>query len=192
MTTTSRCLLLNCLRICSVSSLLLCTSLQAADDNGSETLFALINERLSYMEQVALYKHQNNMAIEDLERERQVVDNSRLAAAQQGLDGNSVDSFFEAQIAVAKAIQYRHLADWMSIPDESQPPDLNGHLRPILTDLGDRIIANLAILLRSGNSIGEQDRKAFYERITVQHVEEADKAQLFENLAKVRIRTPEF
>ena len=165
--------------------LLLCTSLQAAD-GGPETLFALINERLSYMEQVALYKNHNNLAIEDLEREQLVIESSKRSAAGQGLDPQSIESFFAAQIAVAKAIQYRHLADWLSTPNADQPPDLQSQLRPALTELGDRIINSLALLLQSGDSVSERHRQAFHAAITVRHVGESDKALLFETLAQVK------
>ena len=179
----------NSLRIVTLSVLLLfCGSLSTADAGSHDTLFALINERLSYMEQVALYKNYNKLAVEDLERERLVIDNSKRSAARLGLDSESTETFFAAQIAVAKAIQYRHMADWLSMPATGQPPDLTTRIRPALTELGDQIIDNLATLLHSGESIGEQHRQAFYTTISVRHVEESDKALLFDSLVKVNTR----
>ncbi len=176
------------LRSCALSLLLLlCTPLKAADDNGGrEALFVLINERLSVMEQVALYKYRNKVAVEDLERERQVIENSTLGAARRGLDPESIEAFFAAQIAVAKAIQYRHLADWQSAPNPEQAPDLANRIRPALNELGDRIIDSLALLLQSGERIDEQHRQVFLEAMTVEKVSDSDKTLLFESLAAVK------
>jgi len=167
--------------------LLFGTPLETANyDGGHETLFALINERLSYMEQVALYKHHNDLAIEDQQRERMVIDDSKLVASRRGLDPESIEGFFAAQIAVAKAIQYRHLADWQSTPTTAQPLDLANRIRPAITDLGELIIANIALLLQSGKSVDEQHRQLFHEAMAVANLTESDKDLLFESLIAVK------
>lgn len=48
-------------------------------------VFLLINERLGIMEDVALYKAENNLPVEDLARELIVVENAILAAESAGL-----------------------------------------------------------------------------------------------------------
>ena len=70
-------------------------------------LFTLINERLSYMEDVAAWKWINRKPIEDLEREKAVLVATSNAAGQYGLDGASITPFAEAQMDAAKAVQVR-------------------------------------------------------------------------------------
>lgn len=172
------------IRVLSLAFLLLLSTPSLAADITRETLFALINERLSYMEQVALFKFHNKVAVEDLEREQQVVEDSRRSAAQLGLDPEVIATFFEAQIAVAKAVQYRYLADWLSAPSTEPPPDLANQIRPRLTELGEHIVETLAELWQSGDSIGEAHRRAFHAAITVEHVSEDDKDLLFDSLVR--------
>ena len=45
----------------------------SAQNSDIETLFQLINERLSYMEHVALYKEKSKTPIEDIRREAVVI-----------------------------------------------------------------------------------------------------------------------
>lgn len=85
-----------------------------AEENAASTLFKTINDRLSYMEDVALFKAVNHLPIEDSVREKKVIANAKTSAASKGLDPDSVEAFFEAQISVAKAIQYRYRADLLS------------------------------------------------------------------------------
>ena len=79
-------------------------------------IFSTINERLSYMEDVALFKAQNHLPIEDIQRESVVINKAKVSASEQGLDPEIVKDFFQAQISVAKAIQYRYRADLLSQP----------------------------------------------------------------------------
>ena len=87
------------------------TAFQASAAVKSSDIFKTINERLSYMEDVALYKAQKGIKIEDLARELVVVETASLSAQKAGLDIESVSEFFQAQISAAKAIQYRYRAD---------------------------------------------------------------------------------
>ena len=119
-----------------------------AQTSDIEEFFLLIDERLSHMEDVALHKVENKIAIEDLEREQFVIESAVKSAAELGLFGPSVESFFETQISVAKAIQYRHLADWLSKPPQAAAPDLEV-IRPKLSDLGESIVRKLATLVEN-------------------------------------------
>ncbi len=60
----------------------------------------------------------NHLAIEDLAQEAKVLSNTMLEAEKLGLDGDSVKLFVQAQMDVAKAIQYRYRADWLSQPEK--------------------------------------------------------------------------
>ncbi|MFL2874754.1 MAG: gamma subclass chorismate mutase AroQ [Pseudohongiellaceae bacterium] len=149
-----------------------------AQTSDIEEFFLLIDERLSHMEYVALHKVKNKIAIEDIVREQFVIESAVKSAAELGLFGPSVESFFEAQISIAKAIQYRHLADWLSKPPQATAPDLEV-IRPKLSDLGESIVRKLAKLVENNNPVLEQHRELFYDTISTKNVSKRDKAMLF-------------
>lgn len=151
-----------------------------------QNLFQLIGERLSHMEDVALYKKTNNLAIEDLAREQLVIENAVAAAQAAGLNGDSVSGFFRNQIEVAKAIQYRSLANWISQPTARTAPDLISDIRPILTILGDRIVVELTEYLNEEHFIAEAERELFHRSINVANVSDSDKDLLFDSLKLIR------
>ncbi len=84
------------------------------------------------MEDVALYKSNNNQAIKDKERELFIINNASLSAEKQGLNKESVIAFFRAQISAAKAIQYRYRADLLSKPTDKEPRNLDTVIGPAL------------------------------------------------------------
>ncbi|MDD9894293.1 MAG: gamma subclass chorismate mutase AroQ [Gammaproteobacteria bacterium] len=149
-------------------------------------IFQLINERLNYMTDVALYKKQNNLPVEDLAREQIVIANAVAAAASQGLQGESIELFFATQIGVAKAIQFRSLANWISEPATGTAPDLLTEIRPALSRLGDEIVMKLAEFIAAGNLISEVQRASFHREITAENLSLADNDRLFNSLLLVR------
>ena len=165
--------------------LLVASQVAAAEDVNSD-LFAAINDRLSLMEEVALYKVNNTIPVEDLAREEVVLADTQTNAAREGLNPQSVRQFFAAQIAVAKAIQYRHLADWQSAPALRQADDLQTVIRPALTELGNRIISLLAESVNASGGFDETDRPLFNDAITANHVSLADRDFLFDALLVIR------
>ena len=171
----------------SVAFILLFVALQinAAEDVNTD-LFAAINDRLSLMEEVALFKVNNTIPVEDLAREEVVLADTQANAATAGLNPLSVKQFFAAQIAVAKAIQYRHLADWQSTPPSREADDLQSVIRPALTALGDRIILLLAESVIANGGFEEADRTLFNAAITVKHVSLVDRDRLFDALLVIR------
>ena len=85
----------------------------------------LVNERLSYMKDVAGYKAEQHLPIEDLTQEKKVLDQSLSEAESFGLNSETVKPFIVTQMNVAKAIQYRYRADWLSSPESNwKPQDL--------------------------------------------------------------------
>lgn len=85
----------------------------------------LVNERLSYMKDVAGYKVEQHLPIEDLTQEKKVLDQSLSEAESFGLNSETVKPFIVTQMNVAKAIQYRYRADWLSSPESNwKPQDL--------------------------------------------------------------------
>ena len=168
------------------ASLILLLWQPAAAQPEAITAFQLINERLKHMEDVAMYKSVNGLPVEDLPREKIVIENAVLAAESQELLGDSIEGFFIAQINVAKAIQYRSLADWLSSPISKPIPDLPNQIRPKLTELGDEIVKELALLLSLEGRIEESLRESFHLHMSVNKVSAAEVDLLFDSLLLVR------
>ena len=153
----------------------------------SAELFGAINERLGYMEDVALYKAQNRIAIEDIEREKIVIDKAKQSAEAGGLDPDSVEAFFRAQISVAKAIQFRYRADLLSQPVSRKPKDLKQEIRPELIRLGGQIIRQMAQHLESHGAFRPAGFADFEAAITIAYVTGPDKELLYNALQRVQL-----
>ena len=171
--------------------MLLCFSILLACHTMAATsaadLFNTINDRLSYMEDVAIYKSENHLAIEDLPREAIVIGKAKQTAAESGLNPDTVEDFFRAQIAVAKAIQYRYRADYQSQPATHSARDLNTEVRPALLQLGNQIITQISQYQQHG-AFQPQQYDQFKQIINVKYVTEADKKRLFDALLKIKIQ----
>jgi len=166
--------------------LLIIASFQVRAETLSNELFVTINQRLSYMEDVALYKAKNNRAIEDVEREKIVIDKAKLSAQEKGLDPTSVEAFFKAQISVAKAIQFRYRADLLSQPSSQEPKDLKTEVRPHLLRLGDQIVQQMMMNVKTNGSFNDTQFSEFDAAIKVGYVTLLDKQLLFKALQKVK------
>ncbi len=173
-----------------IHSLLLAGSLSYVATPGygaeAESLFSLINARLALMEDVALFKSAQGIAVEDLDREAQVIAEARQRAVALGLAADPVAELFAAQIRVAKAIQYRHLADWQNSPAPATGRDLATEIRPRLLQLGQNIVTQLLTAVESGALTAER-RQQFHRQLTVAHVSRADRDALFDSLLRIRI-----
>ena len=55
------------------------------------SLFQSKDERLGYMDEVALFKAQNKIPVEDIEREKIVLSDAKELAASHGLDPDSIE-----------------------------------------------------------------------------------------------------
>lgn len=75
-----------------------------------------IEERLEYMQDVALFKANNHLPVEDVDREKKVIKPALRTANAINLSAEGLEHFFTTQISVAKAIQYRYRAHWLSVP----------------------------------------------------------------------------
>ena len=164
------------------------TAFQASAAVKSSDIFKTINERLSYMEDVALYKAQKSIKIEDLARELVVLDKASLSAQKEGLDIESVSGFFQAQISAAKAIQYRYRADLLSAPSDKTPVDLKEVIRPKLIHLGAKLNKELADFLNHGGAFKPSEIKEFSQTLTSPFLSENDKKMLFNALTKIQVQ----
>ncbi|ENM3803854.1 chorismate mutase [Vibrio cholerae] len=154
----------------------------------SQDLFTAINLRLSYMEDVALYKAYNNEPIEDTKREAIVINNASISAEKEGLNKESVVDFFSAQISAAKAIQYRYRADLLTTSTDKKPKDLEAVIRPELIKLGKDINTKIAQYLREGGSFTKDELEVFKATLKSRYLKESDKELLFDSLTKIRLQ----
>ncbi|WP_349306715.1 gamma subclass chorismate mutase AroQ [Chitinivorax sp. B] len=109
-------------------------------------MLALMNERLKLMPDVARYKWNDQSPVEDLPREKIILDGLVKQAAEAKVAPELATTFFRAQIEAAKVIQRKLIDDWR----QSQPgrfediPDLKTEIRPRLDDLTAKLIQALA------------------------------------------------
>ncbi len=163
---------------------LACACVQQAGACSSQ-LYASIEERLGYMQEVALHKALNGLPIEDLQQEERVLAGAVAAASAAGLDPDAAADFFRAQISAAKAIQYRYRADLLALPPQPRPRDLTTEIRPALLALGDRIISQLANCAKQRGSHGKATFEQLSAAVAVRYLSEADKRLLHAALAKL-------
>jgi chorismate mutase-like protein len=108
-------------------------------------LARLIDERLSLMPDVARYKWNHKQAIEDLPRERALIDSVRGQAAVRGLSPERVAVFFSAQIEASKVVQRELFARWESQGQGAfdSVRDLGADIRPRLDALNPQLLDTL-------------------------------------------------
>ena len=133
-------------------SLLLTASFQASNASGDD-LSSLVAQRLHAMKDVAAYKWQQNLPIEDIPREKLVLASAVHHGLRYRLTQQSSLQFFEIQIEAAKEVQRYWFGQWQR---KSQSPpdvviDLDQEIRPELIRLGKNITAALA---RKGKKLG--------------------------------------
>ncbi len=112
-------------------------------------LLDLTARRLAFMPPIASWKSARGLPIEDLERERAVLDAAERSAVRYGLDPKPVRDWFALQIDLAKAVQRRTAA---APPKPTLGPDT---IRPALIRLGERQVRSLRAL--STGPIGQPD-----------------------------------
>ena len=139
-----------------------------------------------------MYKAVNHLPIEDMEREKVVLENSIENAVNQGLDSESVVEFFATQILVAKAIQYRTRAEFLSdkMEQETSSIDLNSVIRPQLLRLGGEIVEQMKTHLEIHGSFMQDDRDLFYSHILVAYLTEKEKELIFQSILNIKLTEP--
>lgn len=147
----------------------------------------LVNERLSYMKDVAGYKAEQHLPIEDLTQEKKVLDQSLSEAESFGLNSETVKPFIMTQMNVAKAIQYRYRADWLSSPESNWKPQDLAEVRLKISSLNTELLKNIAVELKRNNNKAPHGCSYMWP---VQHLQlkEADKKALCMTLNKIKLR----
>lgn len=176
------------------------SSAQGANSSSSAALIDAMVERLGYMRDVAAWKWREKAPIEDLSRERLVLENAVQEAKRVGLDADSTRGFFRQQIEASKDIQRSWHARWR---DGESPPirtrDLATELRVAISKVSRDITRLLAIespdlspeipdrLQREGQSLGlaRQRIGALYDAalaVKYADVNEASEATLIDHV----------
>lgn len=171
---------------CVIPLFLMCTSSSsfAADLTLIPALASAINDRLKLMKNVAAYKAENHLPVEDLKRERDVQIKAAEVAFNTGLDPLSVNTFIQTQMDAGKAIQYRYRASFLfdkkyNLTSESINNTRNKILKidKIILDLISRHLASdqqfkesqtleLSVLIKSPYLL-ENEKVAIIESITL-------------------------
>lgn len=122
-----------------------------------EALVALMGERLKLMPDVARYKWNNHLPIEDLPREKAILDELVVQATQAGVPEVYARTFFAAQMDAAKKVQQALFDQWREADAGEMPdvPDLKNDIRPALDAMTPRLLEllgrNLSVLRDHAN-----------------------------------------
>lgn len=150
-------------------------------------LFRVIAERLALMHSVARIKLAEDRPVSDREREAVVLERAVADARAAGLDAETTRAFFRAQIAAAKAIQYRALAEWQTRRADLPFPDAGlDAVRPRLLELGAAIVRRLAMHLGTVGPVPAGARGAFDAALAGLDLSAGDRRRLFRALRAVR------
>ena len=169
-----------------IFSTALCASFftHAAEDH----LIHLVNERLSYMKDVAGSKALNHQPIEDLLQEEKVLETTLSQATKKGIDPISLRPFIVAQMDAAKAIQYRYRADWLAQPEMNwQPEDLN-QVRTHISKLSAEIIDSIADELYKIGNLDHYSDESYMEFLNHKNLSRTDKSLLLRTLSQIRLK----
>ena len=114
-------------------------------DADLDRLLACIRHRLSLMPAVARYKWEHELPIEDIERERSLINRFVDDARTHGLDTDWSRRVIVAQITAARLVQQDCFERWKSSPPDKSEPilDLQTELRPRIERLTTELIESL-------------------------------------------------
>lgn len=130
--------------------LLVLTSVQSAWSTSSEgdldALRKLLIERLALMEQVAAYKWNERLPVDDPAREVNVLKATLARSRAAGLDDGLARRFIVAQMEAAKIVQRFYFETWREegVETIADVPDLKTDLRPRIGALSADLIVSVA------------------------------------------------
>ena len=118
----------------------------AGGETAVDDLVDLMRQRLLLMHDVARWKWNEAKPITDPDREQQLLAELEQRGLAYGLDRQRTRAFMMAQIEAGKLIQERDFAGWKEQEQGkfAHVPDLNTELRPLIDELSDRMLAQLA------------------------------------------------
>lgn len=145
----------------------------------------LMIERLELMRPVGLWKKAHGMAIQDVARERVVLDATVREAERLGIDPSTARRLFELQIELARDIQNRIVA----APSAASEPvrDLNSDLRPALDRIGRQLLIAIYLALPELERAGfRREHAALTQRFKGTDIGEADAESIIAALGELR------
>ena len=149
-----------------------------ADTEQEDSLYRLIGERLGLMRSVAAYKWVHALPVEDLERERLVVEAAVADGLRRSLQTRSSARFFQTQIEAAKDIQAYWFTRWARGGGPRSAPDLSKEIRPQLLELGRQIVDKVRET--------DHDPVRFGRIVSVEGLHPARGREVFEALTAMR------
>ena len=113
-----------------------------------DRLSDLIAQRLDLMESVARHKWNQKQPVSSPEREQALLEELCRAGADAGVSKPVVEPFFKAQMAAARLVQERLMADWEKSAQGrfEDVPDLDKDLRPKISQLSRDALTQLAAI----------------------------------------------
>lgn len=153
----------------------------------TSSVFDLMNQRMGLMTDVAANKYLDHQPIEVIEQEQKVLEKTLNIAYAEGLNPESVKPFIIAQMNVAKAIQYRDIADWLSQPDVQLHPKTLSDVRDRISSLTIQMIKDIANSLKK-NADHTFEEKYFMQQVQCKHLTLSDQQYLLSNLQKIELR----
>lgn len=155
-----------------------------------DKVFSLINQRLSYMQEVAVNKAKAHLAIEDLEQEKKVLQKAMVTAKNKGLDPDSVKPLFSALMETAKIIQYRYQRNHLNTAQKAGdlPVKTLAKIRLEIAKSSDLLIEALYQILHSGVGFDETSREKLIKIIDQPELSNIDKELIFTALRAVKLK----
>lgn len=150
-------------------------------------LFACLDLRLALMPAVADYKRRFNLPVTDQQQEQAVLKQVAAQAREAKLDEQKLQQVFRIQIELAKQVQRAFLQDQpgrLVSPAWAQGLDLTTDIRPVLLELGTRIVHEL---VRAVPALQERDAllRVAEEEITASVLSAEERRQLGEALWEI-------
>jgi len=150
----------------------------------------LINLRLSYMQDIAVYKMQQGENIMDQKQELRVLKNTLIMAEYTGLNTETVEPFVQALMDMAKAIQHRYHADWLLGGDLPTIPTSLTEVRKQVAQSGNEILVGITQQLKISGGFSIQDKTLFCQYVQHEKMTERDKKWLWQWIAKIKLHDP--
>ncbi|MFP1723141.1 chorismate mutase [Lonsdalea quercina] len=165
-------------------TLVICCNAIAAE---TSPVANLINQRLSYMKDVAADKMAHQRPIEESNQEHSVLEISLRQAEKSGLDCASTAPFVQAQMDAAKAVQYRYRADWLSSPELNYQPLPLETVRARLTDINMQLLQQIAVILQREGNLHRLSYAQFAQSLTDKKLSVGDKKRLYTTLQQIHL-----
>ena len=144
-----------------------------------------LNSRMAMMQDVAAYKAEHHLPIEDLPQEAKVLAKAQTNAQQAGLQPQSVGPFIQAQMDVSKAMQYRYRADWLLKPNTLPQPKPLPAVRAAILDTDKSILSLISQQLTSGG-FGTAQQNELRAQLHAANIQPTEMGILVEALSAIK------